>query len=178
MPTLNMSQTTPTLIAIALASTLLCCSGGLAPGDAAHATEAAEARPLPEFAVQDLEGDLFTSESLHGKVALVNFWATWCGPCKIEMPWFVDFQRKYKDKGFTVLAISLDEDGWEPVREFAAEFELNFPVALGDDPLAMDFGGVHALPTTMIVNREGNIVTTHTGLVPKRTYETEIEALL
>ncbi len=173
-----MPRTLPLLIASALALALLSCSGETALQDASLTTEAASERPLPEFAVQGLDGDLFTSETLQGKVALVNFWATWCGPCKIEMPWFVEFQRKYKDQGFTVLAISLDEGGWEPVREFAAELELNFPVALGDDPLAMDFGGVHALPTTMIVNREGNIVTTHTGLVPKRTYETEIEALL
>lgn len=135
-------------------------------------------RPLPEFSIQDLDGNLVTNENLDGKVALVNFWATWCGPCKIEMPWFVDFQRKYKDQGFTVLAISLDEDGWDPVREFAAELELNFPVVLGDDPLAEDFGGIRALPTTLVVNREGEVVFTHTGLVSRSTYEKEIEALL
>ncbi len=165
-------------ILLALALALVSCSGETGMDDGMQAAEAASARPLPEFAVQDMEGDLFTSDTLQGKVALVNFWATWCGPCKIEMPWFVEFQRKYKDQGFTVLAISLDEGGWDPVREFAAEMELNFPVALGDDPLAMDFGGIHALPTTMIVDREGNIVATHTGLVAKRVYETEIEELL
>lgn len=136
------------------------------------------ARPLPEFSIQDLEGNLFTNENLDGRVALVNFWATWCGPCKIEMPWFVEFQRRYKDQGFTVLAISLDEEGWDPVREFAARLELNFPIVLGDDAVADDFGGIHALPTTLMVNRAGEIVATHTGLVSRSTYEQEIEAML
>ncbi|MDE0127415.1 MAG: TlpA disulfide reductase family protein [Bryobacterales bacterium] len=133
---------------------------------------------MPEFSIQDLEGNLFTNENLDGRVALVNFWATWCGPCKIEMPWFVEFQRKYKDQGFTVLAISLDEEGWDPVREFAARLELNFPIVLGDDAVADDFGGIHALPTTLMVNRAGEIVATHTGLVSRSTYEQEIEAML
>lgn len=160
-------------IFLALALAAVACTTSEVPVDAN-----APSRPLPEFSIQDLEGDLFTNEKLDGKVALVNFWATWCGPCKIEMPWFVDFQRKYKDRGFTVLAISLDEEGWDPVREFAAELELNFPVVLGDDPVAEDFGGIRALPTTLLVDRAGNIVFTHTGLVSKRTYEDEIEALL
>lgn len=137
-----------------------------------------DVRPLPQFQLQDLDGNQVSNANLDGKVALVNFWATWCGPCKIEMPWFVEFQRKYKDQGFTVLAISLDEEGWDPVREFAAELELNFPVVLGNDPVAEDFGGIRALPTTLVVDREGDITFTHTGLVSRRTYEQEIEALL
>ncbi len=160
----------PILLALTLAAAA--CSS------APPAYWAAEPTPLPEFSVQDLDGNLVTNEDLGGNVALVNFWATWCGPCKIEMPWFVDFQRKYKDQGFTVLAISLDVNGPEPVRAFANELQLNFPVVLGDDPLADDFGGIHALPTTLIVDRSGNVVRRHTGLVPKGTYEAEIAELL
>ena len=167
-----MSRKAPVAILLALALGVLAC----APGVPVEAD--LETSPLPEFSVEDLEGNLVTNTNLAGDVVLVNFWATWCGPCKIEMPWFVDFQRKYKDKGFTVLAISLDENGAAPVREFVAELELNFPVVLGDDPLAADFGGVHALPTTFIVDRSGRIVFRHTGLVSKQTYVDEIEALL
>ena len=134
--------------------------------------------PLPAFSLQDLEGDPFTQEDLDGKVALINFWATWCGPCKIEMPWFVDFQRQFKDRGFTVLAISLDEGGWDPVRAFADEMDFNFPVVLGGDPVSEAFGGIYVLPTTLIVDRSGEIVYRHSGLAPKATYEQEIESLL
>ena len=134
--------------------------------------------PLPKFSLPTLEGDTVSNADIDGQVALVNFWATWCGPCKIEMPWFVDFQQKYKDRGFTVLAISLDEEGWAPVREFAEEMGLNFPVLLGDEPVSDAFGGIHVLPTTLIVSRSGLIVSHHRGLSPKATYESEIEALL
>ena len=133
---------------------------------------------VPAFDLRDLDGNAFTNADIEGKVVLLNFWATWCGPCKIEMPWFVDFQRKYKDRGFTVMAISLDEGGWDPVREFAEAMEFNFPVLLGDDTISEAFGGIWALPTTLIVNPDGKIVSTHQGLVAKATYETEIEALL
>ena len=133
---------------------------------------------LPEFRLQELGGERFTHDDLEGKVALINFWATWCGPCKIEMPWFVDFQRQFKDRGFTVLAISLDEGGWDPVRAFAEEMDFNFPVVLGGDPVSEAFGGIYVLPTTLIVNRSGEIVYRHSGLIPKATYEEEIESLL
>ena len=154
------------------------CPGMRERGSAAHRVPRGADQPLPEFSLQILDGAVFTNEDLDGKVALINFWATWCGPCKIEMPWFVEFQRKYKDKGFTVLAISLDEEGWDPVRVFAEQMEFNFPVALGDDPVSEDFGGIYVLPTTLIVDRSGTIVSRHTGLVPKAAYETEIEDLL
>ena len=133
---------------------------------------------LPEFSLQDIDGHRFTNSDIEGTVVLLNFWATWCGPCKIEMPWFVEFQRKYKDQGFTVLAVSLDEDGWEVVRPFAEENDFNFPVFLGDDTVAEEFGGIYALPTTLIADKSGNIMFRHTGLVPKAKYEREIEELL
>lgn len=163
-----------TVLALAVALATLACTEGV-PVD----MEASRASgTLPEFELQNLAGDTVTNADLDGKVALVNFWATWCGPCKIEMPWFVDFQRQYKDRGFTVLAISLDEGGWDPVRDFAERMEFNFPVVLGGDPVSEDFGGIAVLPTTLIVDRAGEIAFRHTGLIPKATYEEEIESLL
>jgi cytochrome c biogenesis protein CcmG/thiol:disulfide interchange protein DsbE len=161
-------------IILALGVFALGCSSGTPDDVEAQLTD----QPVPEFSLPDLDGAQFTNGDLDGKVALINFWATWCGPCKIEMPWFVEFQRKYKDQGFTVLAISLDEGGWDPVRTFAEAMEFNFPVALGGDPVSEDFGGIYVLPTTLIVDRSGKIVFRHSGLIPKAKYETEIESLL
>lgn len=167
------------IVAMALAAA---CGIGPMPdedGDPAAMAAGGSANPsVPEFNLQDLDGKAFTNADIEGKVVLLNFWATWCGPCKIEMPWFVDFQRKYKDRGFTVMAVSLDEDGWDPVREFAEAMEFNFPVLLGDDAVSDAFGGIMVLPTTLIVNQAGKIVFTHQGLVAKAKYEEEIEVLL
>jgi peroxiredoxin len=166
----------------ALVSACLLFSCGGAPTatvpEAAQASAVEEPRHAPNFALPDAQGNEIKLSDLKGKVVLLNFWATWCGPCKIEMPWFVEFQREYKDKGFAVVAVSLDEEGWEVVKPFAEGLKLNFPVVVGDDELAGKFGGIAALPTTFIIDKEGKIVATHTGLVSKSDYKEEIESLL
>jgi cytochrome c biogenesis protein CcmG/thiol:disulfide interchange protein DsbE len=169
--------------AAALAAGLLLASSCSAPQAMSSDTvEAAanveERKPAPEFTLKDGEGNDVSLADFRGKVVLLNFWATWCGPCKIEMPWFVEFQRKYKDQGFSVVAVSLDEEGWEVVRPFAEDMKLNFPVLLGDDELAERFGGVQALPTTFIIDKQGRIYNTHMGLVSMSDYEDEIKKLL
>ena len=166
-------------LSAALLSAAACSTSGGGSADAAAETAAEnETIPLPEFSLKDVNGKEFTNSDIKGQVVLLNFWATWCGPSKIEMPWFIDFQRKYKDRGFMVLAVTLDEEGWEVVRPFAAELKPNFPILLGDDATAEEFGGVMALPTTFIIDKNGAIVTRHTGLVSKSEYEGEIERLL
>ena len=132
----------------------------------------------PQFELADDQGLGVSLDDYGGKVVLLNFWATWCMPCKIEMPWFVEFQRKYKDRGFSVVAVSLDDEGWEVVRPFVNELELNFPVVVGNDEMADEFGGVVALPTTFIIDKQGRITATHAGLISKSDYEEEIEQLL
>ncbi len=147
-------------------------------GDTVQAASIQERKPAPDFTLKDAEGRDVTLSDYKGKVVLLNFWATWCGPCKIEMPWFVDFQRKYKDRGFSVIAVSLDDEGWEIVRPFTDKFDLNFPVVVGTDEMADQFGGVAALPTTFIIDKEGQIVNSHMGLVGRGEYEEDIEGLL
>jgi peroxiredoxin len=168
--------------AAALVSACLLFSCGGAPTtsvpEAAQASAVQAPAPAPDFALPDAQGNEIKLSDLKGKVVLLNFWATWCAPCKIEMPWFVEFQRDYKDRGFAVVAVSLDEEGWEVVKPFAESLKLNFPVVVGDDELADKFGGIAALPTTFIINREGKIITQHTGLVSKGDYKDEIESLL
>jgi cytochrome c biogenesis protein CcmG/thiol:disulfide interchange protein DsbE len=155
------------------------CSGNAGPEESASASESArERKPAPDFTLKDGNGQDVSLADFRGKVVLLNFWATWCGPCRIEMPWFVEFQRQYKDQGFTVVAVSLDDEGWDVIRPFAEEMKLNFPVLLGNDEVAERFGGVAALPTTLIIDKEGRVFNTHMGLASKGDYENEIKQLL
>jgi cytochrome c biogenesis protein CcmG/thiol:disulfide interchange protein DsbE len=139
---------------------------------------ARDARPAaPDFSLRDAEGALVELSALHGQVVVVNFWATWCAPCRVEMPWFVDLQERYRDRGLTVIGVSLDDDGWTSVRPFAVAQAVTYPLAIGDDRLARAYG-VGVLPTTFIVDRRGRIAVAHEGLVPEGTYEQEIASLL
>ena len=113
-----------------------------------------------------------------GKVVLLNFWATWCGPCKIEIPWFIEFEKTYRDRGFAVLGVSMDEDGWAVVKPYVEQKNVNYKVVVGNGATAKQFGGVEALPTTLLIDREGNIAAEHVGLTSKSTYQDEIAILL
>ncbi|MBI1356495.1 MAG: redoxin domain-containing protein [Acidobacteria bacterium] len=160
---------------------LLSGCGDSAPSVATEVAEASEGeapKPAPDFTLEAVDGKQVKLSDYKGQVVLLNFWATWCGPCKIEMPWFIEFQRKYKDQGFTVLAVSLDEEGWEVVRPYAENLKPNFPLLLGNDQIDERFDGIVALPTTLIIDKEGRIVSRHTGLISKSDYESEIEGLL
>ena len=137
-----------------------------------------ERRPAPNFILQDAQGRTVRLADFKGKVVLLDFWATWCGPCQIEIPWFIEFQRKYKDQGFSVVGISMDEGGWEVVRPFVDEQKMNYPVLIGNDETASAFGGVEALPTTFIIDKQGRIVATHMGLTSKDEFENTIKSLL
>ena len=113
-----------------------------------------------------------------GKVVLLNFWATWCGPCKIEIPWFMDFEQNYKDKNFAVLGVSLDEDGWDAVKPYIAQKKINYRVVIGTEQVAQLYGEVDSLPTTFMIDREGRVAAVHVGLVSKSDYIHDIVQLL
>jgi cytochrome c biogenesis protein CcmG/thiol:disulfide interchange protein DsbE len=113
-----------------------------------------------------------------GKVVLLNFWATWCPPCRVEIPWFVEFQKKYGDRGLVVLGVSVDDDGWKSVRPFLEEMKVNYRMMLSTGPVADSYGGVDALPTTVMIDRDGRIASKHVRLVNKSDYVADIEALL
>lgn len=132
----------------------------------------------PDFELTDAHGRKVKLSDYKGKVVLLNFWATWCGPCKLEIPWFVDFEKRFKDQGFAVLGVSMDEDGWDVVKPYIEAKQVNYRVMVGTDTVAQMYGGVEALPTTFMIDREGKIASTHIGLVMKRDYEDEIAELL
>ncbi len=137
-----------------------------------------ERKPAPDFSLQDSQGRTVRLADYKGKVVLLDFWATWCGPCKIEIPWFIEFQRQYKDRGFSVIGVSMDEGGWEVVRPFVDEMKMNYPVLIGSDEAASAFGGVDVLPTTFIIDKQGRIAATHMGLTSKSEFEETIKSLL
>jgi peroxiredoxin len=132
----------------------------------------------PDFSVKDASGASFHLSDYKGKVVLLNFWATWCGPCQIEIPWFMDFENTYKDRNFAVLGVSFDDDGWTSVKPFIEKKKLNYRIAIGTEEISTLYGGLDSLPTTFILDRQGRIAATHVGLVSKSDYQNDILKLL
>lgn len=144
----------------------------------ATTTPMQRSQAAPDFSVEDASsGDIRLSD-YKGKVVLLNFWATWCPPCRAEIPWFEEFQRAYADQGFVVIGISMDEDGWKAVRPYMEASKINYRVAIGDAALAQKYGGLESLPETLLIDRDGSIAARHVGIVSKTDYESEILHLL
>jgi peroxiredoxin len=140
--------------------------------------EEGKRQAAPDFALKDADGKTVRLSDYRGKVVLLDFWATWCGPCKLEIPWFMDFERKYKNRGFAVLGVSMDDDGWPAVKPFVQELGMNYRVLLGDERTGEKYGGIEALPTAFLIDREGRIATAHVGVASRRDFEDGIEKLL
>lgn len=138
----------------------------------------AQRQAAPNFQVKDANGAVVTPAEYKGKVVLLNFWATWCGPCKAEIPWFQEFDSKLKDRGFAVLGVSMDEEGWDVVKPYIAERKITYRMVIGSEEMSTMYGGIESLPTTFIIDKDGKIAAIHTGLVSKATYQKEIEDLL
>lgn len=132
----------------------------------------------PDFTLKDASGKRVSLSDFKGKVVVLNFWATWCGPCKTEIPWFIQFQNDLQARGFTVLGVSMDEDGWKAINPYVAEKKINYPVLLADEDVNQAYGGIDALPTTFIIGRDGKVAFLHAGLAPREEYEKEIRQLL
>jgi peroxiredoxin len=132
----------------------------------------------PDFALKDVNGKTVRLSDYRGKVVLLDFWATWCGPCRIEIPWFMDLERRNKDKGFAVLGVSMDDEGWEVVKPFLSDLGVNYRVVIGNEETSQLYGGVDALPTTFLIDRAGKIAAVHVGLADRRDFEDGVEQLL
>jgi peroxiredoxin len=135
-------------------------------------------KKAPNFSLKDANGATVNLADYKGKVVLVNFWATWCGPCEVEIPWFVEFEQNYKNRDFAVLGVSMDDDGWKSVRPYIASHKINYRIVVGSEVVAQQFGDIDSLPTSFIIDRDGRIAANHVGLVDKRDYQNEILKLL
>jgi peroxiredoxin len=132
----------------------------------------------PDFALKDADGKTVHLTDYRGKVVLLDFWATWCPPCKLEIPWLIDIERKNKDRGFAVLGVSMDDEGWDVVKPFMKEVGMNYRVVIGNDATAEMYGNVESLPETFLIDRAGKIAAIHVGLASRKEFEDEVAQLL
>jgi cytochrome c biogenesis protein CcmG/thiol:disulfide interchange protein DsbE len=133
--------------------------------------------PAPDFKAKDLDGKDISLEAYKGKVILLNFWASWCGPCRAEIPGLIDLQNKYKDR-LQIVGLVVDDDDENEIRNVVKSEAINYPVAFTTPQVRMDYGGIAALPTVFVINPAGRVVQKHVGLYNPELYETEVRALL
>jgi len=134
-------------------------------------------RPAPVFTRSDLDGERVSLRAYRGKVVLLNFWATWCGPCEVELPRFVAWQRQYGPQGLQVIAVSMD-DSAAPVRAFVRKLNPDFPVVMGDEKIGTLYGGVLGLPVTFLISRDGKVAERIQGGADLGLMEKDIQRLL
>jgi len=135
-------------------------------------------KPAPGWQLKDLNGKSVKFSDFRRKVVILNFWATWCAPCRIEIPHFVELQKEYADKGFTVIGISLDDQGPEAVKKFVKQLAVDYPIVIGNEKVTEAYGRIDAIPATFVIDRQGHIVSQHLGYDDKATFEKEIQSLL
>jgi peroxiredoxin len=135
-------------------------------------------KPAPEFSLESLDGKTVRLADFRGKAVLLNFWATWCQPCKIEMPWFEQLQKQYGPDGLQVVGIAMDDASKEDIARFAKDMGVNYPILLGKESVGDAYGGVQFLPSTFFIDREGKIVDRVFGLKSRSEIEDEVKTAL
>jgi peroxiredoxin len=132
----------------------------------------------PDFQLSSLDGQRVKLSSYRGKAVLLNFWASWCGPCKIEMPWFAELQQRYHQQGLEVIGVSVDTEGKDKIAQFVKEMNVNYTILLGTDEVSDTYGGVQGLPTTFYIDRNGKIVKQVAGLISQEEIEDNVKRAL
>lgn len=145
---------------------------------AASLKKVKDRKRAPDVELKDAAGNTVRISDFNGKVILLNFWATWCGPCTTEIPWFSEWAEKYKSEGLVVLGVSMDEEGWTPVKPFLEKHRVNYPIVLGSKRAAYLYGDVEELPVTFVIDRDHRIAAIHLGLAKKKEVENQIKTLL
>jgi peroxiredoxin len=165
-------------VALATAIFILCTSSPARLAPAPAPAGAADSRKIaPGFTLDDSKGASVKLSDYKGRVVLLDFWATWCYGCGLEIPWFIDYQNKYKDSGLAVIGVSMDDDGWKVVKPFIEEKKMNYAVVLGNADLAKLYK-VETMPVTVLIDREGKIAESYFGMVDRAACEARIQSLL
>lgn len=168
-------------------STMLGCSKEVSKrpeeGEAPGLSEETPAKPdqwgdAPDFTLPSLDRGQFTLSSLRGKVIVLNFWGSWCPPCRREIPDFISFYNEYRDQGVEIVGVALERDEGVAVRSFVKKNGINYIVVIGDQTVVRKYGGIRAVPTTFVIGRSGNIQQKHVGAIDKKTLEKDIRPLL
>ncbi len=135
-------------------------------------------KTAPDFSLNDLDEKPVKLSDFRGKAVLLNFWATWCGPCKIEMPWFVDLQKQYGPQGLEIVGIAMDDSGKDAVVKFTKEMGINYVILQGKEEVGNAYGGIPGLPTTFYIDRNGKVVDSVSGLISRSEIEENIKRSL
>jgi len=161
-------------------------SGSAPKGSPDTITPTSQRKIAPDFSLTDANGKTIALSAYRGKVVLLDFWATWCGGCKVEIPWYMEFDKKYRNQGLAVIGVSMDDDGWKSVKPFLVKkkddetggyIDMQYPVVIGNETLAKQFG-LTEMPRTLLIDRQGRIAVAHSGMVDKESFENNIQGLL
>jgi peroxiredoxin len=144
----------------------------------AGSTAVAQSGTAPNFSLQNSSGKFVELAKLKGKAVVVNFWATWCPPCKAEIPGFLKVYDKYRTKGLEIVGISLDEKGWSVVKPFIQKYKIGYPVVLDNGEVASKYGEIRSIPTTFFIDKKGKIIDSHVGYMTEADFEKKIKKLL
>jgi cytochrome c biogenesis protein CcmG/thiol:disulfide interchange protein DsbE len=136
------------------------------------------ADPAPAWSLKDLDGKTVSLADFKGKVVVLDIWATWCPPCRAEIPHFIELQNEWKDKGVTVVGLSVDSTGAADVAKFAKDHGMNYPIVMDTGTTASAYGADQGIPTTVVIDKNGNIVASHLGLTEKSVFEDDIAKAL
>lgn len=167
------------ILFVALAAAVLAAAGCAKEETAGKAEPAGQVgTAAPAYELPDLDGKMVKNTDFLGKVVILDFWATWCPPCRMEVPHFVRLQSQYGDQGLAIVGLSLDAGGARDVRPFADEYKVNYTMLIAKDETAESYGGVVGIPTTFVIDRKGRIVRKFVGYTPPETFEETIKPLL
>ncbi len=160
-----------------LAAAPFVAGAGRSPAATAPLTPAAERSAAPTFSLENASGRAVSLDDYRGEVVVLNFWATWCHGCKAELPWFVQFEKRYGSRGLTVVGASTDAEGWQKVRPFLAKKPLNYPVVIADENLTKAYG-LESMPMTVLIDRQGRVAATYRGVIDRAACDRAIQTLL